>query len=208
MFINYAVEFNINDAERFDLREVADLREIIVEAESKKRKMDQTKSEVATGSDDELIATQLRLKKVTEEMEKLREEMVILQNRGGVRYALGFDPGEFIKLKFTESLRWVTTILMPRMKEEMTKYPEFFRIVQLIGNSCDVGAKACAGYNRGSPCRSKWHTFSRQTGAYSGVEDLRLHCCALCLDALGLISGHPLVECPWINESSWSIINA
>lgn len=207
----YAVEFSINDADRFDQREIddsRDLREVIVEAESKKRKMEVAKLEVSSNSNDELVATQQRLKKVTEEMEKLREEMIILQSRGGVRYALGFDPGEFIKMKFTESLQWVTSTLTPRMKDEMAKFPEYFRIVQLIGDISDVGNKTCAGYNRGSPCRTKWHTYNRPTGAYSGVEELRLHCCVLCMEALGIVSGHPLVECPWINQATWSIIHS
>lgn len=171
--------------------------------------MDSNDVAMATGNDDELVATQQRLKKVTEEMEKLREDMIILQSRGGgVRYALDFDPGVFIKMKFTESLRWVTATLSPKMKERMSKFPEYFRMVQLIGNTDDVAGKACAGYNRGSPCRAKWHTYSRHQNTYMGVEELRLHCCALCLDALQIISGHPLVECPWINESTWSIIQA
>ena len=169
--------------------------------------MELVKPEVSDSSD-ELVATQQRLKKVTEEMEKLREEMIILQTRGGIRYALGFDPGEFIKMKFTESLQWVTSTLTPKMRDEMAKYPEYFRIIHLIGNISDVGNKTCAGYNRGSPCRTKWHTYNRPTGAYSGVDELRLHCCVLCMEALGIISGHPLVECPWINQATWSIIHS
>lgn len=157
---------------------------------------------------DELLATQVALKRVTEEMEKMRQDMLVLQNRGVVCYALGYDPESFKKMKFTESLQWVHTTLSVRLKKEVEKYPEFFRLTKLIGGVKDVDGKACAGYNQGVPCRKKWHIFNRQTGRYNGVEELRLHCCALCLEALGTICGHPLVNCPWIKESTWSVINA
>jgi len=156
---------------------------------------------------DELRETQLALKKVTEEMEKMRQDMLVLKNRGVVRYALGFDPVEFNKLKFTESLQWVTTTLAVAMKQEMENFPEYFRPLKAIGGLSEVNSKACAGYNKGIPCRQKWHVFNRQTGSYRGVEELRIHCCILCMEALGVICGHPVVNCPWIKEATWSVIN-
>lgn len=189
----------ISDTEKFELTETADLRDVIVER-SKRQKMAQA------GGDDELIATQLALKQVTEKMEKMREQMVALQSGGEVRYALGFDPIEFNKLKFTESLQWVTTNLVVNMKQEMENYPEYFRIVKQIGNIVEIGNKACAGFNRGSSCRKKWHTYYRHTGHRDGAEELRLHCCVLCMEALGVLSGHPLINCPWIKAVTWCTI--
>jgi hypothetical protein len=174
------------------------LRDVI---DTKKRKMMQE-----AGGDDELIATQLALKQVTEKMEKMRQEMIVLQSDGVVRYALGFDPVEFNKLKFTESLQWVTTTLVSSMKQEMENFPEYFRIIKQLGNVSEIGNKACAGYNRGSSCRKKWHTYYRHTGHRDGVEELRLHCCVLCMEALGVLSGHPLINCPWIKAVTWCTI--
>jgi hypothetical protein len=196
----------IDESERFEATESDDLRS--------KLNTGVLKRKMASGSADddvkeELQATQRQLQKVTEEMEKLREEMITIQARGGVRYALGYDPAELNKMKFTESLQWVTTTLSIRMKSEMEKFPEYFRIIHLIGDISDIGNKACAGYNRGIPCRNKWHTFNRAaTNRKPESEDLRLHCCALCMEALGILSGHPLVECPWTREATWSIIQA
>jgi hypothetical protein len=196
----------IDDSERFETTETDDLR-IKLRTGVLKRKM-----ATCTSDDDvkeELQATQRQLKKVTEEMEKLREEMITIQTRGGVRYALGYDPAELNKMKFTESLQWVTTTLSIRMKSEMEKFPEYFRFTQLIGGISDIGNKACAGYNRGIPCRNKWHTFVRYAANRKPeTEDLRLHCCALCMETLGVLTGHPLVECPWTREATWSVIQA
>jgi len=156
---------------------------------------------------DELVATQRQLKQVTEKMEKMREEMIALENGGRVRYALGFDPVEFNKLKYTESLQWVTTYLVVNMKQEMENYPVYFRCIKEVGNVAEIGNKACAGYNRGASCRKKWHVFMRHTGrGGGGSEELRLHCCALCMEAMGVLCGHPLIDCPWIKMSTWIAI--
>lgn len=174
--------------------ETSDLRDIISE-KTKRQKMAKT-------GDDELIATQLQLKQVTEKMLKMEEEMAALQSGVVERYALGFDPVEFNKLKFTESLQWVSVNLVVNMKQEMENYPEYFQIVKLIGNISEIGNRACAGFNRGSSCHKKWHCFFRQRGN-GGVEELRLHCCALCMEALGVLSGHPVIDCPWIKAVTW-----
>ncbi len=154
---------------------------------------------------DELLATQLALKRVTDELDTMKKKMTALE-RGEVRYALGFDPVEFNKLKFTESLQWVTTTLVANMKQEMENYPEYFRFVKEIGNVTEIGNKACAGFNRGSVCRKRWHSYIRHTGHREEAEELRLHCCVLCMEALGILSGHPIINCPWIKAVTWSAI--
>ncbi len=197
MYVLNVVELSISEAEKIELMETIDLREIIVE-KNKRQKM-------AQAGDDELVATKQALKEVTEKMERMKEEMDALQDGVCARYALGFDPVEFNKLKFTESLQWVTTNIVVNMKQEMENHPEYFRFVREIGNIVDIGNKACAGYNRGSSCHKKWHSYFRQTN-YRGVEELRLHCCALCMEALGLLSGHPIINCPWIKAITWDRI--
>ncbi len=153
-------------------------------------------------ADDELIATQNQLKQVTEKMEAMKKEMDALQSGVGTRYALGYDPVEFNKLKFTESLQWVSTNLVVAMKQEMENFPTYFNGISRIGGVQDIGNKACAGYNRGAVCRKKWHTYLRPTGR-GGIEELRLHCCVLCMEAMGVLSGHPLINCPWIKADTW-----
>jgi len=194
LFGQNAVELSITEAEKVELMETSDLREVIVE-KSKRPKM-------AKEGDDELVATQRALQQVTEKMMKMEEEMAALKSGVVDRYALGYDPVEFNKLKFTESLQWVTVNLVVNMKQEMENFPEYFRIVKLIGNVSEIGNRACAGFNRGSSCHKKWHTFYRQCGN-RGVEELRLHCCALCMEALGVLSGHPVIDCPWIRAVTW-----
>lgn len=189
---------SITEAEKLELTGSVDLRDVIVE-KSKRQKM------ARSGGDDALIATQLALKEVTEEMEKMREKMDALENGGLVRYALGYDPVEFNKLKYTESLQWVSTNLVVAMKQEMENHPEYFRFAKQIGSVAEIGNRACAGFNRGSSCRKKWHTFYHQTHR-GGAEELRLHCCVLCMEAIGVLSGHPLIDCPWIKAETWNSI--
>lgn len=195
------VELTISEEDKFDILEEADLRDVI--SNRKKQKMEIPESSpLQRPEDDELRRTQQQLKDVTEKMEIMRQEMLALQSGGVVRYALGFDPVEFNKLKFTESLQWVTTNLVVSMKQEMENFPEYFRCIKEIGNVMEIGNKACAGYNRGVGCCSKWHTYFRNTG-HREKEELRLHCCVLCMEALGVLSGHPLIKCPWIMATTW-----
>jgi hypothetical protein len=198
------IDINIEEEDKF--AEDLDLREVL-ESSRKKLKMDQAgQVQVVQTRDDELIATQQQLKHVTEKMEIMRKEMFELQNDGGIaRYALGFDPMDFNKLKYTESLQWVSTNLVVAMKQEMENFPDYFRFLSEIGGVVDIGNKTCAGYNRGATCRKKWHTYIRHTG-HREVEELRLHCCVLCMEAMGVLSGHPLINCPWVKASTWSSI--
>jgi hypothetical protein len=138
-------------------------------------------------------------------MKKMEEEMAALQNGAVARYALGYDPVEFNKLKFTESLQWVLINLVVNMKQEMENFPEYFKIFEQIGDVAEIGNKACAGFNRGSSCHKKWHSYFRQS-ENRGVEELRLHCCVLCMEALGILSGHPVIDCPWIKATTWNAI--
>ena len=99
--------------------------------------------------------------------------------------------------------------------------------------SCYLGVRACARFNRGELClNGKWHTSHRPdglwtrhgpmvrqevepTGAdYHGRADhrveqqgrkneLRLHACTLCIEALGAAYGHTVLECPWILKKNW-----
>ena len=99
--------------------------------------------------------------------------------------------------------------------------------------SCYLGVRACARFNRGELCQSgKWHTTHRPDGLWtrhgpmgrqedelSGADqhvrvdhrvdqqgrknELRLHACTLCIEALGAAYGHTVLDCPWILKKNW-----
>ena len=128
-----------------------------------------------------------------------------LQHKGGIWYTLGYDPVEFNKLKFTEWLQWVSTNLVVSMKQEMENFWDYFRCVYQINRIQDLSNKACIGYNHGAICQKKWHTYLHPSGC-RGVEELCLHCCILYMEAMGVLSGHPLINYPWIKAYTWSNI--
>ena len=58
-------------------------------------------------------------------------------------------------------------------------------------------------------CPSNWRAISRAEGPGGGWVDkldLRLHCCTLCLESLGIIVGHPVMNCPWVLKKTWESI--
>ena len=90
-------------------------------------------------------------------------------------------------------------------------------------SSCTLGYRACARYNRGEECNlGKWHLTHKPDGLWTsngarrrheqdqpGPEppskrnELRLHICTLCLEALGSAVGHSVLNCPWIKKENW-----
>ncbi len=46
----------------------------------------------------------------------------------------------------------------------------------------------CSGFNRGGSCTSRWHVHDRPAKNNPALrfKDLRLHCCALCYEGLGV----------------------
>ena len=97
-----------------------------------------------------------------------------------------------------------------------------------------LGIRTCARYNRGEECTlGKWHATHRpdwidkgsrnhqhldhQQGShqYGSLEletpsfrqkknEMRLHACTLCLEALGSAHGHSVLNCPWILKKNWN----
>ena len=81
--------------------------------------------------------------------------------------------------------------------------------------------KTCAAYNRNENCtQGKWHTSSKRISIMDRIskdqsfrrptqhgngyrEELRVHSCTLCMKALGILSMHNVLECPWIYEDGW-----
>ena len=150
------------------------------------------------------------LKKVTDEVKELRNELAKLRKEAGERgqevegHALGFILSEFMSMSHTKSLQWVTNVLAKRLKERVAKYPSYFEPILRMGGAREMDAWTCAGFNRGGKCYSKWHIYDKPGGPQGrGSKEMRLHCCTLCKDALGVLSEHRLIECPWLKKSTW-----
>lgn len=109
---------------------------------------------------------------------------------------------------------------------------ERFEVLRMAKRaSRHLGIRACARFNRGEECSlGKWHTThqahpyrqdalwtkrgenlrlqnngDRQQERHTEQKknEIRLHVCTLCLDALGTANGHSVLECPWILKKNW-----
>jgi hypothetical protein len=141
------------------------------------------------------------------EMQDIREAMTKAFARN--ESALGFDLVDYLAMDDVESSRWITDQLAKTLKEKMSTRKDFFEPLEMLRGCQPVEARACARYNRGKLCPSQRHfetkpkTSSLICERVSG-EELRLHCCVLCLETLDIICGHPLVQCPWVQETTWN----
>jgi hypothetical protein len=190
------VELHVTKAEKADLR-------------SKLKKTGRKRS--MAGKDDtqnELQKVSSELKELRQEIKKLREEAVakVTEESFEEGYELGFDKEKFLALNPTKSLQWVTTTLAVKMKEEVAKYPSYFGPIQLLGRSgSEMVVWTCAGFNRGGNCQARWHIHDKPSARVPERvhREMRLHCCTLCYDGLGILSEHRLLDCPWIKKSTW-----
>jgi hypothetical protein len=110
----------------------------------------------------------------------------------------------------------------------------FEALISTKKRSCYLGVRACARFNRGEICHSgKWHTTHRPDGLWTRhgpagrpedevstadqqgradhradhqgrKNELRLHACTLCIEALGAAYGHTVLDCPWILKKNWN----
>lgn len=151
--------------------------------------------------------SQAEIDKLTQEMKVLREEIHSIRQEvaqtgasSSEEAALGFNKAEFLAMSTTKSLQWVTSTLAPKLKQECNKYPSYFGAFGAMAMHSEMVVWTCAGFNRGSQCKAKWHVYERPQRSSS---DIRLHCCTLCYDALGILSEHRMLDCPWLKESTW-----
>ena len=158
----------------------------------------------------EAAVSEEALKKVTDEVKELRSELAKLRREAGERgqevegHALGFKMSDFMSMSHTKSLQWVTNVLAKRLKERVAKYPSYFEPILRMGGACEMDAWTCAGFNRGGKCYAKWHVYDKPGGLQGRVsKEVRLHCCTLCKDAMGVLSEHRLIDCPWLKKSTW-----
>ena len=196
---------HVSETDRQYLEVDRDLRDKL-EENSKKRKMD---------GPDELTATKEALLRMSSEMKQLRDEMDELRKEKGSTsagamedFALGFNATEFLAMNPTKSLQWVSSTLVPRLKHEMAIHNVQFKGLVAISRTKTQSVWTCAGFNRGGNCTAKWHVHERtaKNNPTYKYKDLRLHCCTLCYDGLGILVEHPLTSCPWIIASTWTKI--
>ena len=153
--------------------------------------------------------SQEALKKVTDEVNELRTELAKLRKEAREHgkdvegYALGFKMSDFMNMSHTKSLQWVTNVLAKRLKDRVAKYPSYFGPILLMGGASEMDAWTCAGFNRGGKCYAKWHVYDKPGRASGAGREVRLHCCTLCKDALGVLSEHRLIDCPWLKKTTW-----
>ncbi len=151
--------------------------------------------------------TQEELKKVTDEVKELREELAKLREEAKEKVAeeevfeMGFKLNEFMAMSQTKALQWVTNVLAVRFKQRIEKCSSYFRPIMQLGGQSEMDARTCAGYNRGGNCHSKWHVYEKY--GQRAYTEVRLHCCTLCKDALGVMCEHRLIDCPWLKKSTW-----
>lgn len=146
-------------------------------------------------------------------------------------YTLDFEKEKYLNKGFIESAKWIKDVLAQNMMEKMEKEENVskFNVLMIAKkNSKHLGVRTCARFNRGEICtRGKWHsthatpkpealwTRHRQginqseqreisrTVDHGRSNEVRLHACTLCIEALGAAYGHGVLDCPWIKEDSW-----
>lgn len=157
----------------------------------------------------ELLETKQRLEIANREMEGMRNEMAEMRKacpRPLKIFALGFIPSVALAKPNVELLKWVADVLSLNMKKRMESHQEHFNVIKTIAGIEAVGVRTCPIYNRIEFCALKWHSMTKMTKTGRPRAELRIHCCTLCLEALGIICGHPLLRCPWIYEDTWKKI--
>lgn len=153
--------------------------------------------------------TQNKLKKIEQEMNQLKERMKSMEgvSPSGCGYALGFVPSTFMAMNLIKASAWVENNLASKMKIELAKYPEYFTSARHLGDVKTIGFKSCMRFNRGEDCNKMWHVSTRPKRRSTGyTKELRIHCCILCMEALGVMACHHLLICPWLKDDTWRSI--
>jgi len=163
----------------------------------KERKELKRKSKTEENKDDELK----RLQREVNEW-KLKAELMEKEKQMNER-ALGFSLDKYMGLSYIEAAKWIANEIKQAFKTKMEEQPDKFFWTRLVRGKYSMGARTCARFNRGEYCNGKWHTLQKKSDDQEEKE-LRLHGCTLCLEALGIWSVHPVVDCLWLYERTWS----
>lgn len=171
--------------------------------------------------------TEESVKKLKTEMDEMRKTIARLsaskestsEEKQKQEYALGFDPNEYLSKGFIESANWIAETIAVRMKARMNESEDKWKVFKMVKEPDMRSLVTCVTYNRGEFCRQgSWHTVLKRnplepTGAErfgrrdidlgTNREELRVHACTLCWKALGVLSMHGVMNCPWIIEDNW-----
>lgn len=145
-----------------------------------------------------------RLQREVEEWKSKAEQMEMDKQMN--KNALGFTLEKYMGLSYIEAAKWIAIEVKQAFKARMEEQPEMFYWTKLVRGKYSMGARTCARFNRGEYCNNgKWHTFDKKKAEdlEEPEKELRLHGCTLCLEALGIWSVHPVVDCWWIQERTW-----
>ncbi len=175
---------------------------------------------------DELRKKENERSRELDELKKMIGEKEIQSSQS--EFELGFDKNVYLSKGFIESAQWIQNCLAKRMVEKMNEdsnKEKFSKLVVAKNSSTNIGYRACARFNRSEVCDlGKWHLSHKPDGLWtthgmqrrrdcldkqSGTNqtrrnELRLHVCTLCLEALGAAMNHCLLDCPWILKKNWS----
>ncbi len=183
---------------------------------------------------DELRKKEVERATEFEKLKKQIEWGSTSQKKEKIEYALGYDEEEYLNKGFIESAKWIKNIIAKNMSEKILQEQyktKFFATSVSKKASTHMGIRTCARYNRGEDCNlGKWHATHKSAPLWNctdarqriggGAQELqqepqyldhqnkrneiRLHACTLCLEALMSINGHSVLRCPWILKKNWS----
>lgn len=172
------------------------------------------------------------LEQLKKKIEEKESESPKKEKEKEVEYAIGFDKQTYLGKGFIESAQWIRNTLAKNMNAKMLddkNKEKFEALITAKRASTYLGVRACARFNRGEECSGgKWHTtnkieaiWTKHSNNYLDTQpdhqssrnrngdltqkrnELRLHICTLCLDALGSANGHSVLNCPWILKKNW-----
>jgi hypothetical protein len=197
--------------------------------DKKRRRKDRDEKTSTRKSDKEEKETVKQLKDEMDKMRKTIEKLTADKETTSpvaapAKYALDFNPHEYLARGFIESANWVKETLALNMRERMNAVEGQWDIFKKITPPEMRSLRPCVAFNRGEGCRlGIWHTVCKKVhvtqrldepshsrrmvtyhgGNQSDREELRVHCCSLCLKALGSLCMHNVLDCPWILEENW-----
>jgi len=161
------------------------------------------------------------------ELEDLKKKIEDQQKQANIfhqtEYALDFDKEMYLNKGFIESAKWIKDVLAKNMNEKMSEEEHVSKFETLMiakKSSKHLGARTCARFNTTHvPTRPDaiWtrHRHDSRHGMNQNDQEearpldtgrsneIRLHACTLCIEALGAAYGHGVLDCPWIKEKNW-----
>ncbi len=219
LFSDTEMEMTVDERERLSF---------LGKSDEKKKKEKKAKKRTRKDCDEDKMDDNSKNKfaKLQKEMDEMRKKILILTSTketppvsqaSDIRtYALGFSPEEYLSQGFIASANWISEKIAKNMRDRMSKMEERWKAFKQIKNAEYNGVKSivpCVTFNRGEGCRlGIWHTtLKKYSNNESDLarrlltrEELRVHCCTLCLKALGVICMHSVIDCPWILEENWA----